>query len=62
MLGPIGPRASWERVNNKFTLYQQILALLLLMRKITQIQKNEKKIFLSILIIADFTSVSVAQG
>ena len=38
-------------INNKFTLNQQILALLLLMRKISQLQKKWQKIFLSILYI-----------
>ncbi len=48
---------------NKITLIHKILALLSLMRKITQIQKNGKKIFISILIIVTYVrvSASVAQ-
>jgi hypothetical protein len=43
-------KKSLRFINNKFTLNQRILALLSLMRKITQIQKNGKKYFKSCLL------------
>jgi hypothetical protein len=36
-------KKSLRYINNKFTLNQKVLALLSLMRKITQLQKNGKK-------------------
>jgi hypothetical protein len=34
-------------INNKFTLNQKVLALLSLMRKITQLQKNGKNFYIT---------------
>ena len=39
-------KKSSRYINNKFTLIQKVLALLSLMRKITQLQKNSKKIYI----------------